>query len=320
MTGKRSIRPNGGKDPAIAEETPPWRQRGGGGGAVGGSASPPRELSLAVWFLRAAHNWTQKELAEASGVHQSRISLYEAGRRTPSRDTLARLAAGARFPMYLLDRLIAVFRSTLAAASLGLPAPPSPAGPAPEDEAYIAAEVARAVSAAVLVAAGELGTAETPENAALTPAQQAAAERAAAPRRWALLAPFDSETQRFLVENAAEHRSFALCELVCEESAEVAAREPERALALADLALFIAERAEGDGLWRLRLQGYAWAFVGNARRAAADSAGAEDAFARALTLWDAGAAADPGLLDASLVHDLAAPVAPRAGSQELPEG
>ncbi len=315
MSEERSIRPNGAKDPAELEEFPPRRQRGGGG-ADGGSAGPPTELSLAVWFLRAARNWTQKELAEASGVHQSRISLYEAGRRTPSRDTLARLAAGARFPLYLLDRLIAVFRSALAAAGPALPAPPpgteskaeSRTEPKiePETEADVAEEVARAVSAAVLVALGEL---EAPEAVAETSAERAAAERAAAPRRWALLAPLAPEEQRFLVENAAEHRSFALCELVCEESARAAEREPERALALADLALFIAERAEGDGLWRLRLQGYAWAFIGNARRAAADSAGAEDAFARALTLWDAGAAADPGILDASRVRGLAAPAA-----------
>lgn len=296
MTGKRSIQPGRGKRQAEGR-----RDFGGAGGGESGAGPRASEHSLAVWFLRAIHNWTQQELAQASGVHQSRISLYEAGRRTPSRATLERLAAGARFPMYLLDRLIDVFRSALAAAGLALPAPP------PEEEEHessVAEEVARAVSAAVHVALAELAA----ETRAPSLARWAAAERALAPRRWELLAPFSPEEQRFLVENAQEHRSFALCERICEESAGAATEDPERALALADLALFIAERVEGGETWRLRLQGYAWAFAGNARRAAGDPAGAEDAFARSRELWDAGAAADSGILDAARVGDLALPV------------
>ena len=120
----------------------------------------PDVLALAVRFLRALRGWDQKGLAEASGVHKSLISLYETGGRVPSRRQLARLAEAAGLPFLLLEQLLPILRATLAVTGQRSSGPPS------EDPAALAAEVARAVSDAVLVAVGELswlGSLDSPE-------------------------------------------------------------------------------------------------------------------------------------------------------------
>jgi tetratricopeptide (TPR) repeat protein len=93
---------------------------------------------------------------------------------------------------------------------------------------------------------------------------------------------------------------------VAAESIAAAPNHPRKARELAELALRIAEVAPGSGPWRDRLQGYAWAFVGNARRACNDLPGAEKAMARARKLWEAGAPGDPGFLEKAWLPGLEA--------------
>ena len=85
------------------------------------------------------------------------------------------------------------------------------------------------------------------------------------------------------------------------ESLAGAADHPRESLELAELARLIAELTPGEETWRSRLQGFAWAHVSKARRACGDPSGAEEAFARARQLWEAGGAGDPGLLDEAAV-------------------
>jgi transcriptional regulator with XRE-family HTH domain len=42
--------------------------------------------------VRILKNMTQQELAEASGVTQAQVSLYETGKATPTMDTSKKLA------------------------------------------------------------------------------------------------------------------------------------------------------------------------------------------------------------------------------------
>jgi len=133
-----------------------------------------------------------------------------------------------------------------------------------------------------------------------------AADRSGAARRLARLLSFEPQDRRRLVELADEHRSWAVVELAGEASARAAADDAAEALELAYFALFVAERVPGGDAWRARVQGYAWAFVGNARRVGSDLDGAEAAFATARELWAAGSAGDPGLLDPSRLLDLEA--------------
>lgn len=127
-------------------------------------------------------------------------------------------------------------------------------------------------------------------------AEPAAGDRAAAAALWASMAECTPAERQMLVEELDEYQSWALCEQVAAESARKAPDHPREALELAGLALLIAERIPGEPRWGLRVQGYAWAHVGNARRACDDPAGAEEALRLARQLWEAGATGDPGLL------------------------
>jgi tetratricopeptide (TPR) repeat protein len=108
------------------------------------------------------------------------------------------------------------------------------------------------------------------------------------------------------VEAEKKYWTWALAERLCAESVRAAAHRADGALDLASLALRVAELALGSEAWCSRLQGYVWAFVGNARRVKGDLPGAEEAFVRSDRLWEAGAGADPGVLDGSRVLDLKA--------------
>ena len=53
----------------------------------------PPPLARTIRRLRVLRGWSQRDLAEASGLDRSRICLYEVGRRRPRSDGLARLAS-----------------------------------------------------------------------------------------------------------------------------------------------------------------------------------------------------------------------------------
>lgn len=76
-----------------------------------------RNVGVTVAFLRKLRGWSQKELAEAAGVHQSLISLYERGLEAPTRKTLERLADAVGVPFALVEQHLAFVRR--ARASLG---------------------------------------------------------------------------------------------------------------------------------------------------------------------------------------------------------
>jgi DNA-binding XRE family transcriptional regulator len=56
------------------------------------------KLGARIRELRLAANLTQAELARRTGIHRPNIARVEAGRHTPSLETLARLAAAIGVP------------------------------------------------------------------------------------------------------------------------------------------------------------------------------------------------------------------------------
>ncbi len=92
------------------------------------------------------------------------------------------------------------------------------------------------------------------------------------------------------------YHQWAVAERLCHESERAAADSVEKAQELAALALRAAELADDDPVWLLRLKGYVWLFIANARRVGGDMPSTAEGFALARELWEAGAAADPGLL------------------------
>jgi DNA-binding XRE family transcriptional regulator len=171
---------------------------------------------------------------------------------------------------------------------------------------------------------------------------EAARRRAA--QLWGRLRRHAPAERLALVREASEFQSWALCERLCEESARIGTENPAEALEVAELAVEVAlvapvpvgwaavvpaARLEepgaqaaqgGQATWlaarwpkdserrRDRLSGYAWAFVGEARRLAGDPMGAEEAFRRSRELWPSGAPGEAGLLDGLRLVELAASV------------
>lgn len=242
----------------------------------------PEELGLGLTLLRDVRHWTQAELAVAAGVPASALSNYERGETTPSPRTLERLLRALGFGAAGLDLAVAFVRALRS------------------DECRMKAQTGFALALEPLLEAKLLPRLPAPTGA------PDPADSARAPGLLARLLPYPATIRQALVLESEDLRSWALCELLCQESAKAAARSGAGALELAELALFVAELLVlDDELFLSCLQGYAWAFVGNARRVQGDLPGADEALACFRRLWGTGAGA-AGLLDAARPLDLEA--------------
>jgi transcriptional regulator with XRE-family HTH domain len=249
-------------------------------------------MSLALAFLRLAQGWSQTDLGEAAGISPNLLSDYERGRKPLSRPRLEKIVATMGLAAGTIDTALEFLRQVRAAS----------AGPgSPSDEQRLRIEAV----------AAELGSGlESFARQTITrfvAAGRAEREREQAATLWESLRKRKPEERRRLVEKKPELRGWALCELICRESEEAARDSASRALELAELALRIAELVPAEQAWRSQLQGYAWAFLGNARRVKSDLPGAEEAFGRAEKLWrSSGAEVHSGLLNGVRFLDLEA--------------
>jgi transcriptional regulator with XRE-family HTH domain len=258
------------------------------------ASKSPSDVNLALACMRSALNWKQSELAEAAGTRNTTISDFERGNRAFSLERLTELAGVLGLPLEAVAQARAFVRSMEQQAQ-----PPGDHGPdAGADHRKIEQIAAQAGLLASDFARGVLGfvTFET----------RSVAARQQARFLWQRMRKLSPSQRRSLVEKDRELRSWALCELVCKESIKAAADNADRARELAELALSIADLAPGTESWRQRLQGYAWAHVGNARRVGGDLPGAEKAFGRAGKLWEMGEEGDPGILDEAQMLSLEA--------------
>jgi transcriptional regulator with XRE-family HTH domain len=72
-----------------------------------------REFGELLTRLRTARGWSQGKLAAQAAIDPSSVSRFEAGSRTPERETVIRLAEALVLPIIDRDRLLAAagFRS-----------------------------------------------------------------------------------------------------------------------------------------------------------------------------------------------------------------
>lgn len=243
------------------------------------------EARLAMVLFLQLGGWkTHAGLAKVTGIARSQISEYFEGKRAIPRQALEKIAVVAGFPVYLLDTLLRGLRSFQAARR----------GRADADRLFFGETAAEVIVLTQMAASLIL---DPLHEERLGIARPVIEDRAAAAALWDHLKGCSSAERRMLVKELDEFRSWALCELVARESIKAAPNHPQASLELAELALLIAELTPLETLWRWRLEGYAWAHVSNGCRVCNKLPGAEDAFARARTLWEAGAAADPDLLN-----------------------
>jgi tetratricopeptide (TPR) repeat protein len=241
---------------------------------------PP--LSIALTLLRTGVGWDQKDLAVAAGTSPGVISDYErAFRRKLSREKLEDLVGIMGLPPEAIDRALHFLAWLHSAAQA-----PEPGGESFESQRRQIEAIAAGTTQMV-----------TEVLTRITLGGRATLARDQARGLWERLKRRPAGQRRAVVEEALEFRSWALCELVCAESVEAAADDADRSMELAELALLIATLGLGEQSWRWRLQGYAWAHLGNARRVKGDLPGADQAFLESDRLWEAGAPGDPGLLN-----------------------
>ncbi|HKI01889.1 MAG TPA: helix-turn-helix domain-containing protein [Thermoanaerobaculia bacterium] len=248
------------------------------------------DLKLLVLLLRELGGWDQAGFAAAAGMSTSSICHYETGKTVPPRRTVKRLAATVGLPMSFVEA--SLLPALKAARAMAVP---FPEGDFAELEKP-GAELVRALAGTARPAlAAFLSTLEErePWERLGPPVEE---DRQQALDAWSRLEPCTSEERRYLVETCREYQTWALAERLCHASAEAASDRADRALELAELACRAAELAPGGEAWRSRLQGYALAYLANARRVAGNLPEADETFARAWELWKAGAEAGPGLL------------------------
>jgi transcriptional regulator with XRE-family HTH domain len=251
---------------------------------------------LAMVLLRYSKGWDQGDLARATRIAPSQLSVYDRGERSLPRDLLERIAAAADFPDFLLDPLLRSLRSFRAAAK----------GRWSADRAFadeVSAEILALLRLGTDAALAPRDTVDGPTRG-VPPKPE---DRAEAEALWSTLEGCTPAERRMLVEELDEYQPWALCERVAAESRAAAPTDPRKSMELAELALRIAELVPGDLAWRHRLQGYAWAHVAKARVACNDRPGADEAVVRAKQLWEAGATGDPGLLNGEVVPWLTSP-------------
>lgn len=250
-------------------------------------------LGLAIFLARTLRGWSQTDLADASGLTNSMISEFERGRRNPSEKSLQRLADALSIPLPALYNLIPIlerFRETMREGveiRLSLEE---------EGRGRVGSTTDNLVRSTLdLIFRGKMVRRE------ITPKAE---DREKAVEAWDRLKVYETPDQHLLIEEGREYQSWALCELVCLLSVEAVPADPSQALKLAEMAVRISEKMQGPEAWRSRVQGYAWAHLGNARRASGDPAGANEALLKAGLLWRTGLAADNGLLDEERLREI----------------
>jgi transcriptional regulator with XRE-family HTH domain len=253
----------------------------------------PPALGATLRFLRFGNGWSEEELARALDIKPVLISRYERGSKKLSRGRLEELLAVMGVPPESIDGALYTLGIGPAFESPG-----SPVDPTPEER--------RKIQQAAAVA-GE-GAAEATRAQLTADIRQLRTDRdrGRAGELWSALQELSPRKRLAAAESEKKYWSWALAERVCVESAKAAAHRADRAVELAGLALRIAELAPGSEAWCSRLQGYVWAFMGNARRVHGDLPGAEEAFLNSDRLWEVGAPADWGLLDGTRLLDLKA--------------
>ena len=241
------------------------------------------DLAIVLTFIRSGQGRSQGDLGRVVGISANAINDLERGQRELKRWRLEQLVSAMGLPSATIDATLNRLLANRAAAR----APHDASDPFAETILAIE-DIASQASTLTADFTRSLLSMVTFKGEALKARQQAAAS-------WARLKPLTSEQRRVLVEGGKEFRTWALCEKAAIESIDAAANQPEEALALAGLALRIAELAPGSAAFRLRLQGFAHLFVSNAQRACNQLPRADESMTRARKLWQAGT--DPGLLN-----------------------
>ena len=264
-----------------------------------------RVLGMVILVLRALHDWTQEELGKKVGLSGPSISNYEQGLYVPPPDVLEKILVVSGVTRADAERLAAEILRVLETMAL---------------TALSAGQVDLAERITAELAADFRARALPKVHAFLAARREAPASAEAARREaralWVFLERTGTGRLPGLAAAVPELLSWADCELLADKSLEAASDDADRALELAELALWVAQRVPGEEI-RLQCEGYSWGCIGNARRVQSALRKAEEALETALQLWEKGTVDAPALLDGTRLLDLQASL--RIDQRRLPE-
>jgi transcriptional regulator with XRE-family HTH domain len=253
-----------------------------------------REHGITLRFIRESLDISQAKLGELANVSPNLINDYEQFRKPLHRQRLDYILRSAGVPPERIEATLACLEENRAAVQ------------APGDSITYLSTERRDLEAVVQKAGGLAMDFTRGLLTLLTLEGEGLQARQSAQVLWERLKRHPAERHLLLVEDSKKYRTWALCERVAAESIEAAGEDPPEAVRLAELAVRIAELCPGPEAWRRRLEGYAGVHLANAHRAAGNLPRARAARDRAKKLWEAGAPADPGLLNEALVLGLEA--------------
>jgi transcriptional regulator with XRE-family HTH domain len=279
-------------------------------------------LGRVLALFRVVRGLTQTKLSQLSGVKRASICEYEKGNATPDAKTLGRLLSALRFSWSAIDRA-AEFLNDLDV----LDSTPLEEGSGP-DRAKRTEEVLELISKEFGRSSSRLGKAlvtlalDAVENRVAAEAADdhcpLPTDRETAQRLWQSLDGLPEEEQRIMIRTTPELRNWALAELLCIEGERLSGGNPDRALKLVELALFIAEESSAPALFKVRLKAFVWAHLGHRWHVKGKLPVAEQAFAHAAMWWNVGPEADPvGLLDEARILGMLASL--KTAQRRLPE-
>jgi tetratricopeptide (TPR) repeat protein len=245
------------------------------------------DMSIVLRYLRETLGWSQVRLEKAAVLPAHAVNDYESGQKRLSRRRLEILLGRMGLGPERIDAALADMEAARAAART------EPADP-------VAARARKIEAVAGKVGRLAAGFARAALHL-LTLGGETVHARDRAEILWRRLKRDTAEDRLMLVEEDARLRTWGLCVHVVWESLTAAPNHPKEALALAELAVRIAELVPGVREWRSRLEGFALAALTNAHRVCNDLPAARKARARARRLWDDGELGDPGLLNPALL-------------------
>jgi transcriptional regulator with XRE-family HTH domain len=243
---------------------------------------------LKARVLRALSGLSQEEFERETQVEN--IAGIENGSRHPTPGQVARMCASAGLNPESCEMLIQEYEAQVARdRAAEFPRPER--RPSPEPEMSIASLIEEAEA--------RISRAEEERR------ERRAVERELARGSWERAQGLSFDDVALLARASREYQSWALVELICDESLRVEPGTAERARDLAGLAVEIAGRVRGSEGWCRCVRGFALAHLAKARHAAGDPGAARETFAEAERLWESGEDSDR-ILDAGRFQGLKA--------------
>jgi hypothetical protein len=250
---------------------------------------------IKVRMLRALSGHSQEEFERETQVDN--IAGMENGLRPPSASQIARMCSSVDLAPEDIETVLQSYEACVV-RNRGEADPPAP---------LRRAELERADSMTAILDDFEARIQANEKERPARLAADLAVERERARASWERVKGLGFDEIVLVARSAREYQTWALVELICNESVRMVSSSAERARDLAGLAVEIAGRVRLSPGWHRRILGFAKAHLASAQNAAGDGDTARETMEEAERLWDSGED-ESRILDADRFFDLEASI------------